>query len=129
MDWQTIFSNLYDLIIYPILAAAGIYIVNYLRHKSANIKQTNKNNEIQNALLLLDNTVENAVLFTKQTFVDNHKKNGTFDAAAQKVAYELTYAIAMAAITEDTKKTLSGVINDLPKYINSLIEAKVHMTK
>lgn len=129
MDWQTIFSNLYDLIIYPILAAVGIYIVNYLRHKSINIKQTNKNSEVQNALLLLNNAVENAVLFTKQTFVDNQKKNGTFDAAAQKVAYELTYAIAMAAITEDTKKTLSGVINDLPKYINSLIEAKVHMTK
>ena len=129
MDWQTIFSNLYDLIIYPILAAVGIYIVNYLRHKSLNIKQTNKNNEVQNALLLLNSAVENAVLFTKQTFVDNQKKNGTFDAAAQKVAYELTYAIAMAAITEDTKKTLSGVINDLPKYINSLIEAKVHMTK
>ena len=129
MEKLELFRELFEVCILPVAGAVGLYIANYFRNKTKRIKVQQKNDEIQNALLLLNSAVENAVLFTKQTFVDNHKKNGTFDVAAQKVAYELTYAIAMAAITEDTKKTLSGVINDLPKYINSLIEAKVHMTK
>lgn len=129
MDWFELLKEFFTICIFPIMGGVAIYIGNYFKVKAGKLNSEVKNNEIQNALLLLNNAVENAVLFTKQTFVDNHKKNGTFDAAAQKVAYELTYAIAMAAITEETKKTLSGVINDLPKYINSLIEAKVHMTK
>lgn len=129
MEKFELFRELFEVCILPVAGAVGLYIANYFRNKTKGIKIQQKNDEIQNALLLLNNAVENAVLFTKQTFVDNHKKNGIFDAAAQKVAYELTYAVAMATITEETKKTLSGVINDLPKYINSLIEAKVHMTK
>lgn len=129
MEKLELFRELFEVCILPIAGAVGIYIANYFNNKTKNLKAQKKDSEIQNALLLLNNTVENAVLFTKQTFVDNHKKNGTFDAATQKVAYELTYAVAMATITEETKKTLAGVINDLPKYINSLIEAKVHMTK
>lgn len=129
MEWNELLIKVFNICIYPIIYAIAIYVVTYFKYKTEQISLQTKNNEIQNALLLLNNAVENAVLFTKQTFVDNHKKNGTFDAATQKVAYELTYTVAMATITEETKKTLSGVINDLPKYINSLIEAKVHMTK
>lgn len=129
MDWFELLKEFFTICIFPIMGGVAIYIGNYFKVKAGKLNSEVKNNEIQNALLLLNSAVENAVLFTKQTFVDNQKKNGTFDAATQKVAYELTYAIAMAAITEETKKTLSGVINDLPKYINSLIEAKVHMTK
>ena len=129
MDWFELLKEFFTICIFPIMGGVAIYIGNYFKVKAGKLNSEAKNNEVQNALLLLNNAVENAVLFTKQTFVDNQKKSGTFDAAAQKVAYELTYAIAMAAITEETKKTLSGVINDLPKYINSLIEAKVHMTK
>ena len=129
MDWFELLKEFFTICIFPIMGGVAIYIGNYFRVKAGKLDSEAKNNEIQNALLLLNNSVETAVLFTKQTYVDSLKKNGTFDAVAQKVAYELTYAMAMAAITEDTKKTLSGVINDLPKYINSLIEAKVHMTK
>ena len=129
MDWFELLKEFFTICIFPIMGGVAIYVGNYFKVKANKLNSETKNNEVQNALLLLNSAVENAVLFTKQTFVDNQKKNGTFDAAAQKVAYELTYAIAMAAITEDTKKTLSGVINDLPKYINSLIEAKVYITK
>lgn len=129
MEWIDLIKEFLTICVFPIVGGAAIYVANYFKVKAEKLNSEAKNNEIQNALLLLNSTIENAVLFTKQTFVDSLKKNGTFDAASQKVAYELTYAIAMAAITEETKKTLTGVINDLPKYINSLIEAKVHMTK
>lgn len=129
MEWVDLLKEFLTVCIFPIVGGVAIYIGNYFKVKAGKLNSEVKNNEIQNALLLLNGAVENAVLFTKQTFVDNHKKNGTFDTAAQKTAYELTYAIAMATVTEETKKTLSSVINDLPKYINSLIEAKVHMTK
>jgi GTP-binding protein EngB required for normal cell division len=80
-------------------------------------------------LAILDTTIENSVLATKQTYVDALKKNNNFDETAKKMAFKITYDAVMASLTEETKNNLAIVINDLPKYITDLIEAKVQLIK
>lgn len=129
MSWNDIILNLYELFIYPILGALALYLVSYIKNKASLLKFQQNNSDLQSALTTLNTIVDNCVLSTKQTYVDNLKKAGTFDATAQKMAYEVTYNAVMTTLTDDTKKVLEKAINNLPKYISDLIEARVHINK
>lgn len=127
--WKEILIDIYEILIYPLLGAVALYVTLYLKNKSQALIQRQNNDDLEAQLNVLNTIVDNCVLSTKQAYVDNMKKNGSFDETAQKMVFKITYDAVMASLTEETKKGLSGIIKDLPKYISDLIEARVHINK
>lgn len=129
MEWTEILIDLFEVCIIPLLGVATTYLVLFLKSKINALKETSKSDKVDKYLSMLNDTVENAVLATTQTYVDELKKNGSFDATAQRMAFEITYKTIMSSLTDEAKKYLAEVTTDLEQYVTEMIEAKVKTTK
>ena len=129
MNWSDLFPKIFELCLLPILGAIGIYVANFFKRKAELLDISIQHEKIQQALTTLSIAIENAVLSTKQTYVDKLKQSGEFGEAEQATALDMTYNKVMESLTEETKQMLGKIIKDLPKYITDCIEAKVHSTK
>ena len=69
------------------------------------------------------------VIATNQTYVESLKKQGKFDAEAQKVAFNQTYEAVMCILSEEAKEYLNEAVGDLNLYITQKIEAEVQLNK
>jgi hypothetical protein len=129
MDWMNVLEQVFELVVYPVLSVAGIYITYLISTKIAEAKQNTENALVQKYLDMLDVTVYNAVMATTQTYVDSLKKEGKFDIEAQKSAFKQTYDAVMGILTEDAIKYLTLAVGDLEIYIKTKIEADVKLSK
>ena len=129
MDWMLIVEEIFKLIIFPVLSIGGIYLTYLITVKINELKQKTDNEMADKYLTILNNSICDAVLTTTQTYVEALKKEGKFDAEAQKVAFEKTYNAVMAVLTEDAKEVLGEVIGDLNTYVTNKIEAEVLLNK
>lgn len=125
----TIATEIFQVCIVPILGALTAFLINFINKKTNEVKAKTNNELVQKALTILETTVINAVQTTNQTYVDSLKKENIFDVNAQKKAFEETYKAVVNSLTEDTKKGLEQITNELPLYITQLIEAKVKELK
>jgi predicted RNA-binding protein associated with RNAse of E/G family len=129
MDWMNVLEQVFELVVYPVLSLAGVYLTYYIGVKIQEIKQKTNDETARKYLDMLDITIQNAVLATTQTYVDSLKKQGKFDAEAQKEAFRLTYDAVMKVITADAVKYITSAIGDLEIYITNKIEADVKLSK
>jgi hypothetical protein len=83
----------------------------------------------QTTLSVVESTIIDCVISTTQTYVEALKKQGKFDADAQKIAFTKTYTNVMAILNKDAKKYLEEAIGDLETYVYNKIEAEVNLTK
>ena len=79
--------------------------------------------------VMLADTISACVLATNQTYVEALKKQGSFDAEAQKTAFNMTLNAVMEILSDDAKEYLSEAFGDLNSYITSQIEASVNVNK
>ena len=129
MDWLNYLSQIFNVLIVPILGAVAMYIVKYINTKSEEIK-TNTNSEITKKYVdLLAQTISDCVVATNQTYVNVLKDKNAFDASAQKEAFNLTYKAVMNILNEDAKEYLQLAYGDLNTYITKKIEAEVNLNK
>jgi hypothetical protein len=82
MNWTEVIIKIFEICIYPLLGLAMTYVTLYFKSKIANLNKTTQNNTFQSNLLILDGIVENCVLSTRQTYVDNLKAAGNFNETA-----------------------------------------------
>lgn len=129
MDWTIILEQIFELALYPVISIAGIYLVYFFSTKIKELKQKTNNEITAKYLDMLDVTIQNAVLATTQTYVDSLKKEGKFDAEAQKAAFKQTYDAVMHVLTADAVKYITAVVGDLETYVTNKIEADVKMSK
>ena len=78
---------------------------------------------------MLTATIKECVIATNQTYVDALKKQGKFDAEAQKEAFNLTFDAVMAVLSDEAKHYLASIYGDLTTYITTRIEAEVNVSK
>jgi hypothetical protein len=78
---------------------------------------------------MLEKTITACVLTTQQTYVDSLKKAGSFDAEAQKVAFDNTRQAVVNILSNDAKEYLSAAYGDLEQLIVQKIEAEVYKSK
>jgi hypothetical protein len=78
---------------------------------------------------MLDKTITECVIATNQTYVETLKKEGKFDAEAQKKAFEETKNAVLTILSADAKEYLSNAIGDLQVYMTKKIEAEVKLNK
>lgn len=122
MDWTEMLVQVLELIVIPLIGAGVTYLITWLKSKA-------KNDNLKKYIDMLDDTIMNCVLATKQTYVDALKKDGTFDETAKQKAFQLTYDAVIAVLTDEAQKYLCESIKDLKVYITNKIEANVGMTK
>lgn len=73
--------------------------------------------------------IVDAVIMTNQKFVDAMKKAGTFDEAAQKVAFEMTKAEVLKLINDEAKKVIVEAYGDFDTWLINKIEKTVGTVK
>lgn len=122
-------AQLFDLVIIPLLAALTVYAVKWINAQANNLKNKTDNDVLDKYLEMLANTVSKCVIATNQTYVESLKKEGKFDAEAQKVAFEKTYDAVMSIISIDMIDYLTEFVGDFETFLMQSIEAEVNANK
>ena len=129
LTWIVILQQIFEVAIIPLIGVLTGVLIKYINSKSAEAITVIDNEQAKKYIALLDNTITSCVLATTQTYVDALKKAGSFDAAAQKTAFEMTYNAVLDVLTEDAKDYLTAFYGDLGAYMTNKIEAEVQNTK
>lgn len=129
MDWMNVLSQVFELIVFPVISIGGIYLTYLISVKIKELKQKTNDDTAKKYLDMLNDTIANAVLATTQTYVEALKKEGKFDAEAQKAAFQQTYDAVMKVLTSEAMKYITESVGDLETYVTNKIEAEVRLTK
>ena len=129
MNWMSILAQLFEIVIFPLLAIGTVYLISLIKVKIQELKQDREDALYNKYLTMLENTIIDCVISTTQTYVEALKNQGKFDANAQKIAFTKTYTNVMAILNKDAKEYLKEAIGDLETYVYNKIEAEVNLTK
>ena len=124
-----ILYQIFELCIIPLLGILTAYIVSYIRAKTNELTEISQNDTLDKYLKMLAETVSKCVIATNQTYVEALKKQGKFDAEAQKKAFTMTLNAVMNIMGEEAIHYLNEACGDLSIYISNLIEAEVKAQK
>lgn len=129
MEWTEILSQLFELVLIPLLGVLTAFFVKWLRAKEKEINNNLDNDIAEKYLTMVAETITDCVIATNQTYVESLKKAGSFDAEAQKAAFNKTYEAVIQVLSQDTKEYLTSIFGDLAAYLNTRIEAEVNLQK
>ena len=129
MEWMVLLQQIFEMCVIPLLGVLTLYIVQYIRTKTAELNNKNDNEMLSKYITMLSDTVIDCVIATNQTYVDSLKAQGKFDAEAQKIAFEMTYNAVIKVLNDDAKNYLTNIYGDLSTYITNMIEAEVNRNK
>lgn len=122
-------AQIFEVCIIPLLGVLTAFFVKWVNAKTAEIADTRKNETEKKYLNMLNDTITDCVIATTQTYVDTLKKQGAFDAEAQKVAFTMTYEAVVKLLTDEATEYLNEVVGDLNLYITQKIESEVNLNK
>lgn len=122
-------SQIFELVIIPLLGVLTTYAVKLVNSKIAEIKTNTKNELETKYLIMLDQTISDCVIATTQTYVDSLKNKGEFTKEAQQEAFNKTYKAIITILNEDAMEYLNEVVGDLNAYITNKIESEVKLNK
>ena len=122
-------AQIFEVCIIPLLGVLTAFFVKWVNAKTAEIADTRKNEIEKKYINMLNNTISDCVIATTQTYVDALKKQGAFDAEAQKVAFTMTYEAVVKLLTDEATKYLNEAVGDLNLYITQKIESEVNLNK
>lgn len=129
MDWMELLSQIFELCVLPLLGVLTMFAVQFIRTKTQEITVKNDSEILNKYIGMVSNTITECVIATNQTYVESLKKQGKFDADAQKAAFNLTYNAVMAILSDEAKVYLTTAYGDLTAYITTQIEASVNLNK
>ena len=121
--------QLFEVCIIPLLGILTTFIVKFINAKMIQLSESRDSELEKKYLQMLNSTITDCVIATTQTYVEALKKQGKFDAEAQKVAFTLTFESVSNLLTEEAKEYLSAAVGDLNLYITQKIEAEVQLNK
>ena len=124
-----ILYQIFELCIVPLLAVLTGYLIQWIKVKTAETAEKNQKDVFDKYITMLGETITKCVSATNQTYVDTLKKAGSFDAEAQKKAFELTLNAVLNLLGQDAIAYLGAIHDDLTGYLTTLIEAEVKAQK
>ena len=128
MELELLFQ-IFELCIIPLLAVLTGYLVQWIKAKTAEATEKNQKDVFDKYITMLGETISKCVSATNQTYVDALKKAGSFDAEAQKHAFDMTLTAVMSVLGKDAIEYLTAIYGDLTGYLTTLIEAEVKAQK
>lgn len=121
--------QIFQVCIIPLLGVLTTFIIKWINVKSNQIQKNNDNALANKYIQMLTDTINSCVIATNQTYVESLKKQGKFDAEAQKQAFEQTTQAVLTILSQEAKDYLANIYGDLDKYISEKIEASVNINK
>lgn len=125
MNTEQILTTIITAILLPLLAYAVKNGVAYLRSKVDEIENGTIRAIVQEAI----GSVEQAVLYVMQTYVDALKTAGNFDKAAQEGALLKAKEAARELISTESQAIIETAYGDFETWLNTKIEQTVRATK
>lgn len=129
MDWMNILTQVFEVCLIPLLGVATTCLVFYIKAKTKELQERYDDEVLSKYLSMLESTITSCVLATNQTYVESLKKQGKFDAEAQKIAFDKTFSAVITILSDDAYDYLAEAMGDLEDYITNRIEANVNMSK
>ena len=126
---MALLTQIMEVVVIPLLGILTAYVVKIVNAKLEEVSANRKNELEKKYINMLNDTISDCVIATTQTYVESLKKQGSFDAEAQKEAFNQTYNSVMDILSEEAKKYLNEAIGDLNLYITQKIEAEVKINK
>ena len=80
-------NQIFEVCLIPLLGILTAYFVRFVSAKLDDISAKRENDLEKKYINMLDDTITKCTIATTQTYVDALKKQGSFDAEAQKVAF------------------------------------------
>lgn len=129
MDWSILLNQIFEVCLIPLLAFATSALIDFIKAKIEETKVLTDNEITIKYLDLLENTVEDCLEATNQTYVNALKEQNAFDLEAQKIALEKTKEAVLSILSEEAIIYLTNFVGDLDKLIEDKIEAKIARSK
>ena len=129
IQWITIFTQIFEVCLIPLFGVLTTYLVKFIKIKAAEIADKTNNDMAKKYIEMLGDTITNCVIATNQTYVEALKKQGKFDEAAQKIAFEKTYQAVLNTLSDEAKVYLANIYGDLNALLTNRIEAEVNKEK
>jgi vacuolar-type H+-ATPase subunit H len=126
MDWNEILSTVTQVLIIPIITITAALLVNLIKKKADEVAEKTDNAYFKSAIEEAGNIVSQAVAYTSQTYVDSLKKDGKFDAKAQKQAFDKAKEAALLLLTNESKEAVASIYGDLTVWLQTKIEQTIH---
>ncbi|MDP4181178.1 MAG: hypothetical protein Q8942_08815 [Bacillota bacterium] len=122
-------SATFSVLIIPIIGFISKFIIMFLKSKVSELEQKIKNDTLNKYISIAEDAIETAVVSVNQTFVDNIKKQGTFDKETAGKSFDLAKQKAISIMGTSVKNALTDAYNDLDAWIDSKIEVCVRQNK
>ena len=129
MDVPQIRIIIFKVCIIPLLGALTAWLIAFINTKKEETILKMESELEKKYLNMLTQTITDCVIATNQTYVDALKKEGKFDAEAQKIAFTKTFNAVKEILSDDALEYLQEALGDLDSYINQKIEAEVKLNK
>ncbi|CQR56694.1 hypothetical protein [Paenibacillus riograndensis] len=124
-----IINTILTVLVIPLLGLMAKAMVSYTRREIAHLEEKIGAEAVNTLLNRAGDAIESAVIAVNQTFVEELKQQGSFDAAAMEKAFKLAKEKAMTLLGETAKTELSLVLGDLEAWIETKIEVYVNRNK
>ena len=129
MDWLELLYKIAEVCLIPLLGVLTAFFIKWLKAKEAELLVKVENDTADKYIAMVAQTITDCVIATNQTYVETLKKQGSFDAEAQKIAFQKTLDAVIAVLSDDAKAYLSELYGDATAYLTTRIEAEVNLQK
>ena len=129
MDWLELLYKIAEVCLIPLLGVLTAFFIKWLKAKEAELLVKVENDTADKYIAMVAQTITDCVIATNQTYVETLKKQGSFDAEAQKIAFQKTLDAVVAVLSDDAKAYLSELYGDVTAYLTTRIEAEVNLQK
>jgi hypothetical protein len=129
MDWLELLYKIAEVCLIPLLGVLTAFFIKWLKAKEAELLVKVENDTADKYVSMVAQTITDCVIATNQTYVETLKKQGSFDAEAQKIAFQKTLDAVVAVLSDDAKAYLSELYGDATAYLTTRIEAEVNLQK
>lgn len=129
MDWNGLLQTLLYAVITAGLPVLLVYGISLLKVKRDEKLQNINNEYIKNIIVDATNIVLGVVDTVGQTYVDDLKKEGKFDAEKQKEALNKALSQAKNLMNDEMVTLVVDKYNDLDTWIRTQIESYIKNSK
>lgn len=119
-------EQIVQVCVIPLLYILTKYLVDFINAKRAELNAKTDNEVTRKYIDMVNKTVTDCVTATNQTFVNSLKNTHSFDAEAQKEAFNKTMSAVLAILSDDAKDYIAAITGDVNTYLTQLIEAEVN---
>lgn len=121
--------NLLMAVVTAAVTALSAFVAAFVKKKGEQAAAETNSTLLKDVIEEVTGIVSIAVSAVSQTYVDELKKAGSFDAEAQKQALAMALAACIKAISPATKAFIEETYGDLIEYLTTYIEAEVRKQK